>query len=94
MRSSFSNRSIEEGTLSWVLRKCSTGIVAIILGFAALCWLSTPEDDETPSNPLAHVDDDGDEPATPAVNETLPDILLPPQPMEEWSDDLDVADVG
>jgi len=98
MRSVSKQSRTEEGTLPWVLRKCSFGIVAIIGGFSALCWLSAPEAIVEPErgtpDPLAHVDDNFEDPATPAVNETLPDILLAPIPIEEWRDDIDVDNVG
>lgn len=98
MRTAFQNSRHGEGTFAWVLRRSSFGIVAIIGGFSALCWLSAPEailsPEPTEPDPLAHVEDDFEEPATPAVNETLPDILLAPPPMEEWRDDIDVDNVG
>jgi hypothetical protein len=98
MRTAFQKSRHGEGTFAWVLRRGSFGIVAIIGGFSALCWLSAPEailsPEPTEPDPLAHVEDGFEEPATPAVNETLPDILLAPPPIEEWRDDIDVDNVG
>ena len=84
MRTAIQKSRHGEGTFAWVLRRSSFGIVAIIGGFSALCWLSAPEAILSPEpsepDPLAHVEDDFEEPATPAVNETLPDTVFEPSP--------------
>jgi hypothetical protein len=98
MRSEFQKSRHGEGTFAWVLRRSSFGIVAIIGGFSALCWLSAPEailsPEPTEPDPLAHVEEGFEAPVAPAVNQTLPDILFTPPPMEEWRDDIDVDNVG